>query len=169
MAAPKGNNYWEARLSHGRKPIYPATPDGAKQLWNDCCEYFQWVEDNPLMTAELVKFQGEAKIAEYPVKRAMLIESLCDYLGIMPETWRDWRSNRKDLSVVITRAERVIYRQKFEGAAANQLNPNIIARDLGLADKREITGADGGAIKTITGDMTPQEAAEEYARTLRPE
>jgi hypothetical protein len=31
-----------------------------------------------------------------------------------------------------------MYEQKFSGAAAGLLNPNIIARDLGLADKSEI-------------------------------
>lgn len=143
MAAPKGNHYWEARTSHGRKPIYAKTPDGAKQLWADCCEYFQWVNDNPLITHELVKFQGEATLAELPVKRAMLIESLCDFIGVDPKTWREWKSDREDLSAVITQAERVVYRQKFEGAAAGQLNPNIIARDLGLSEKTDHTSSDG--------------------------
>jgi hypothetical protein len=38
---------------------------------------------------------------------------------------------------VITRIDKYIYNQKFEGAAAGFLNPNIIARDLGLADKTD--------------------------------
>ena len=32
----------------------------------------------------------------------------------------------------------IIYTQKFEGSAAGLLNPNIIARDLGLNDKQEL-------------------------------
>jgi len=36
----------------------------------------------------------------------------------------------------------VIYRQKFEGASADMLNPNIIARDLGLADKKDLSSTD---------------------------
>ena len=40
---------------------------------------------------------------------------------------------------VITRIRETIYRQKFEGAAAGFLNPNIIARDLGLTDKKDLT------------------------------
>ncbi|SMP36850.1 terminase small subunit, partial [Shimia sagamensis] len=55
-------------------------------------------------------------------------------------TWREWRKSRKDLSSVMTRVEQIIRQQKFEGAAAELLNPNIIARDLGLADKKEIGG-----------------------------
>ena len=43
-------------------------------------------------------------------------------------TWREWKVSRSDLSPIITRAEAVIYQQKFTGAAADLLNPNIIAR-----------------------------------------
>ena len=44
--------------------------------------------------------------------------------------------------------EEIIYNQKFTGAAADLLNPNIIARELGLADKQqnEHTGVDGKPI-----------------------
>ncbi|WP_290688531.1 terminase small subunit [Haematobacter sp. UBA3484] len=55
-----------------------------------------------------------------------------------------------DLSEVITRVEQIIRTQKFEGAAADLLNPNIIARELGLADKTEMSGPEGGAIKTVS-------------------
>ena len=34
--------------------------------------------------------------------------------------------------------KRVIFTQKFEGASAGLLNSSIIARELGLADKKEI-------------------------------
>jgi len=54
MAAPKGNQFWKTRSSHGRNPIFP-TPDA---LWDAACEYFQWVEDNPLWEDRLVTFQG---------------------------------------------------------------------------------------------------------------
>ena len=80
--------------------------------------------------------------------RAMTLAALCMFLDITDQTWRDWRSDRPDLLGVITRAEAVIYRQKFEGASADMLNANIIARDLGLSDRRELTGKDGGPIQT---------------------
>ena len=40
-----------------------------------------------------------------------------------------------EFSSVITRIRETIYQQKFEGAAVGAFNANIIARDLGLADK----------------------------------
>lgn len=134
MSAPKGNRFWEARSSHGRKPIFEKPED----LWKACVEYFEWVEDNPLETAELVKFQGEATIATLPKMRAMTIQGLCIFLDIARFTWDNYR-NREDFLSVVTRVEEVLYNQKFSGAAADLLNPNIIARDLGLAEKKEVS------------------------------
>ena len=136
MSAPVNNEFWKARSSHGRKPIF-SEPES---LWVACCEYFQWVEDNPLLSTELVKFQGAATEAVLPKMRAMTLQGLCRFIDIQYVTWIDWRRNRKDLSNVITRVEEVVYEQKLTGAAADLLNPNIIARDLGLADKKEHSG-----------------------------
>ena len=136
MAAPKGNQFWRARSSHGANPKFA----NAEDLWAACCEYFQWVEDNPLLSTELVKFQGAATEAVLPKMRAMTLQGLCRFIDIQYVTWIDWRRNRKDLSNVITRVEEVVYEQKLTGAAADLLNPNIIARDLGLADKKEHSG-----------------------------
>lgn len=72
--------------------------------------------------------------------RAMTIDGLCQFLDVTMSTWSEWRSSRPDLSEVMMRAESIIRRQKFEGASANILNANIIARDLGLADKQELSG-----------------------------
>jgi hypothetical protein len=41
----------------------------------------------------------------------------------------------KDLLPITTRVESLIYEQKFSGAAADLLNANIIARELGLVEK----------------------------------
>lgn len=63
-------------------------------------------------------------------------------------------------------AEEIIRRQKFEGAAADLFNPNIIARDLGLADKSELTGKDGGPIETKSENVTDLELARRVAFLL---
>lgn len=138
MAAPKGNKFWQARSSHGVKPKF----DKAEDLWGACLEYFQWVEDNPLQSTELVKFQGSATHAKVPKMRAMTIEGLCIFLDITSRAWRLWRDEKEDFLPIIMRVEAIIYQQKFTGAAADLLNPNIIARDLGLTDKKEheVTG-----------------------------
>lgn len=133
----KGNRFWEARSSAGPKPKFKKPED----LWAACCEYFEWSTDNPLYEAKAFAYQGDVTVKELPKMRAMTIGGLCMFLDIDVTTWRGWRepdsdTHRPDLSTVITRAEEVIRRQKFEGAAAELLNPNIIARDIGLSDKQ---------------------------------
>lgn len=135
MAAPQGNRFWEARSSHGRKPIFE-TPD---DLWDAATQYFAWVDDNPLYESELVKFQGEAKAVDVAKMRAMTLSGLCIFLDIARRTWDDY-AKRDDFMPVVNQVEEIIRTQKFEGASADLLNPNIIARDLGLADKQEHSG-----------------------------
>ena len=144
MAAPKGNRFWEARSSHGRNPTF-CSPD---ELWQACVEYFEWVESNPLWEMKPFAYQGEVVQEPVAKMRAMTLTGLCLFLDIGDETWRNYRA-KKDFMGVVSRAEKVIYDQKFSGAAADLLNPNIIARDLGLADKREVH-------KTVT-DLTDEE------------
>lgn len=143
MAAPVGNRFWEARASHGAKPAF----ESPEELWQKCVEYFEWVEANPLYEMKAFMFQGQVVTENMPKMRAMTIVGLCNFLGIVDRTWRSYR-DREDFVPIITRAEQIMRQQKFEGAAAELLNPSIIARDLGLAEKNEHTGKDGGPIET---------------------
>ncbi|MEN3145701.1 terminase small subunit [Neorhizobium sp. IRAMC:178] len=143
MSAPVGNEFWKARSSHGRKPIF-ASPD---DLMTACLEYFEWVEANPLYEVKGFAFQGVVTKETFPKMRAMSIGGLCIFLDIARPTWDEYRKN-KDFTVVCGQVEETIRAQKFEGASADLLNPAIIARDLGLADRSEVTGKDGGPIET---------------------
>ena len=126
-----GNQFWKFRTTHGSKKIF-SDPD---VLWEECQKYFQWCLDHPLMAAEVVKFQGIATLTDVPKMRAMTLAGLCFYLKISDDTWGNYRKD-SDLVGVIREAEQIIYNQKFAGAAADLLNANIIARDLGLVDKK---------------------------------
>ncbi|MDW9547721.1 DNA-packaging protein [Sinorhizobium meliloti] len=159
MSAPLGNQFWKARSSHGRKPIF-ANPE---DLWTACVEYFEWVEANPLHETKAFAFQGVVTKETLPKMRAMTIDGLCLFLDIGIQTWHDYKG-RDDFSEVTSRAENVIRSQKFAGAAADLLNANIIARDLGLADKAELTGKDGGPIETK--DASENEIARRVAFML---
>lgn len=144
MAAPVGNSFWKARSSHGRKPIFP-TPD---DLWDAASEYFEWVEANPLKEEKV--FNGKDGIARADIAkmRAMTITGLCIFLDISQQAWSEYKQ-RNGFGEVTTRIDEIIRTQKFEGASADLLNANIIARDLGLADKSELTGKDGGAVRVV--------------------
>ena len=137
MAAPKGNRFWEARSSHGRNPIFASADD----LWNACCEYFAWAEDNPLWETKLFSYQGDVTEGVVPKMRAMTIGGMCIFLGVDRRTWFAWRDT-EDFSHVVARVDEIIRDQKFSGAAADLLNPNIIARDLGLSDKLDHQSSD---------------------------
>lgn len=133
MGAPVGNQFWMLRAKHGRDKLFsdPAL------LWESACEYFQWCEENQLIE---IDFKGkDADRVELPKMRAFTWDGLELYLDIY--SLRDYKTNEsyKDFSQVIIRIEKVIYNQKFTGAAAGFLNPNIIARDLGLSESSKHT------------------------------
>jgi len=135
LAAPKGNKFWQARSSHGRDPIFKTSED----LWESCLEYFEWNHENPL--EEAIVYQGELNADQAkPLMRAMTIDGLCTFLDISRACW-DLYCGREDYLGVTKRAEQIMRTQKFEGASAGLLNPNIIARDLGLSDKKEHSGS----------------------------
>ena len=147
MAAPKGNRFWEARSTHGRKPIF-GSPE---ELWDACIQYFQWVEDNPLFESKICSFQGENKIEEIPKMRAMTKQGLCLYIDIDPTTWEEYKV-REDFTRICTRVESVIYQQKFTGASADLLNPSIIARDLGLKESSSVEHSGSVDINQLSDD-----------------
>jgi len=135
MAAPKGNQFWKLRSKHGRDKLF-SSPD---LLWKAACEYFQWCDDHPLLE---IDFKGkDAERVEVPRMRPYTLQGLCLYLDCNTDYFRQFKQSEagktKDYSWVISRIEETIYNQKFSGAAAGFLNANIIARDLGLADKKE--------------------------------
>lgn len=115
------------------------TPESLELAWQ---QYFAWCDDNPWYKYEQSKAGGLVKI---PVSRPYTEAGFCAFhdLGInyIKQLWeavkdRDDEESKK-YSSVITRARAKCYAQKFEGAAVGAFNGNIIARDLGLADKTE--------------------------------
>ncbi|SEN67267.1 terminase small subunit [Bradyrhizobium sp. OK095] len=143
MSAPVGNEFWKARSSHGRAPIFAS----ADALWFASCEYFDWVEANPLYETKAFGSKDGPQTIRLPKMRAMTNSGLCIFLDISRQAWTEYRA-RQDFGDVCSRVDEVIRTQKFEGASADLFNANIIARDLGLADRSEQTGANGGPIKS---------------------
>jgi hypothetical protein len=164
MAAPKGNQFWKLRSKHGRDKLFE-TP---ALLWEAACEYFEWCEANPLMEVEQAKTPAKAakddkgnlyfppNIIELPKMRAFTIRGLCLYLNANEFFFNGFESDMKgkvdDLSIdfyqICTRIRDIIYQQKFVGAAAGFLNPNMICRDLGLSDRNVLAGDKDNPIET---------------------
>jgi hypothetical protein len=167
MSNPNGNTnqFWKARSRHGRLPKFPEGAEGARMLLEACEDYFNWCEEHPLMEAKLVSYEGQSTIEEVPKLRAFTINGLTLFIDITDRQWRSWRTERQDLLPVLEWAEKTIRDQKFVAAAAGMLNASIISRDLGLADRTEISGPGGGPVQSITKEMTAEEAADLYAQT----
>lgn len=146
-----GNHVHRLRTHKGGHPIYADPMD----LWTDCCEYFEWVQENPLHEAKAFAYEGVVTLEEIPKARAMTIGGLCIHLKITPRAWEMWRKDRDDLKEIIEAVENVIKTQKFELAAADLLNANLIARDLGLANKQELTSPDGSMTPAVTVYQLP--------------
>lgn len=138
---PVGNQFWKARSKHGRDKIF-SSPE---ILLEACKEYFEWVEANPLYEARPFAYQGKVIQEKVAKMRAMTIGGLCIFLDIDRKTWDNYRADN-DFFPVINQVEEIIRDQKFTGAAADLLNPNIIARDLGLKDGQEHTGPGNGPV-----------------------
>jgi hypothetical protein len=143
MSAPKGNEFWKVRSSHGRKPIFAAPDD----LWTAASEYFEWVEQNPLWEDKVTSFQGVNTHEPIAKMRAMTITGLCIFLDISAQAWSEYKQ-RDGFGEITARVDEIIRTQKFEGASADLLNANIIARDLGLADKQDMSGSVSVTIQT---------------------
>ncbi|MCA0204308.1 MAG: DNA-packaging protein [Proteobacteria bacterium] len=158
---PTGNQLWRRRKAFTGPPRKFET---AQDLWDACFEYFEWCEGNPLKEAKAFQYEGKPVHTEVSKMRVMSIEALSIFIGVTSRAWRDWRSERADLAETIEAVEEIIASQQLEGAAAGLLNPAIVARKLGLVDKRELTGKDGGPIgvQTFT-DLTDDELAERRA------
>lgn len=137
MAAPKGNQFWKLRSKHGRDRLF----DSPELLWEAACEYFDWCDRNPW---NKVDYKGrELTKVDLPTQRPYTITGLCLYLDCNKNFFDEFEEGLtdskqdKDFSGIITRIRETIYTQKFEGAAVGAYNANIIARDLGLTEKRD--------------------------------
>lgn len=140
MAAPVGNQFWKIRSKHGRDKIF-STPD---ILWDAACEYFEWVDANPLLSYE---WNGKDPVkCDLEKMRPYSIKGLCIYLDVNETYIRQFEETNEDFSTILSRIRNVIFTQKFEGASAGLLNPNIIARDLGLVEKTENKNAHEGEV-----------------------
>ena len=131
MAAPKGNQYW--RLAHDWKKPKRYQPN---EILDKAQEYAEWCEKNPLYEQKVFGTGVRMKVRKM---RAMTIQGFCLFANMSVPTWQEYEKEEA-YSAIIAHIKRFFYAQKLEGAAADLLNPNIIARELGLSEKTEISG-----------------------------
>ena len=140
MAAPKNNQFWKIRSSHGVEAIFT----DPQKMWDAACEYFEWVDANPWVKVETRSKPNGDESTTTPTERPYTIGGLCVFLGVHSKYFNNFKTTKtyaenKDFADIITRIEEIIYTQKFEGAAVGAFNATIMSRELGLTDKQEIT------------------------------
>ncbi len=128
---------WERR-SVGKPPSFKSP----EEMWDRAVEYFEWCEINSIEADKVFCFQGEVIHGGEKKMRAMTQHGLCCFLNISVATWHNYKAKDEYLEVT-GQIEEIMYEQKFSGAAAGVLSSNIIARDLGLTDKHEVTSVGG--------------------------
>lgn len=134
MAAHVGNQYWKQRSKHGRDKLF----ESPELLWEAAVEYFELTNGRKWVKKDWVG--KDAVEVDRETETPYTLAGMCLYFDCSREWWNSFkRADHKDFSQVITRIENIMHQQKFEGAAVGAFNANIIARDLGLTDKSDIT------------------------------
>jgi len=134
-----GHQLWKLRATNGGPRKYE-TPE---ELIEACCQYFQWVEDNPFRHAIQCSYEGLFTHDFEEKPRPMTKKALYVHLGISHTTWASYSEEGHVLAEVCDWVDNVIYTQKFEGAATGFFNANIISRDLQLNDTSKLVTDDG--------------------------
>lgn len=152
-SAPKENlrpwtpEFWE-RMKH--IPLRPTAEDPGIELtpevlWALACEYFGEAHKDKMYMKDFIRSGDSAgKIVDLPVDRPYSWTSL--ELFVLQKGVRrclsDIRLNKDNAFTefipVVQQISSVIYQQKFDGAAVGGYNPQLIIRDLGLADKTDV-------------------------------
>ena len=140
MPAPKGNQFWKlvGDAWNRRKKF-----ESPEELLQKSIEYFEWIDKNPWQKVDAAKAGDRfGEHVTVPVSRPYTLSGLCLYLGISQQTLLNYETAEGyEAFFEVTRAiKEICYTQKFEGAAVGAFNANIIARDLGLSDKKEFKG-----------------------------
>ena len=131
-AAPIGNTYWKIAkgFAKGNPPAYKPLP-----LYEKALEFLQWLEANPLKEEKVFSNGKKLKVSKM---RAPTISGFCIFAGIDTSTFNRYENHKsKAYRNITSKIKEIFFAIKLEGSAADLLNPNIIARELGLVDKSE--------------------------------
>lgn len=145
-----GAEYWAERKKKRGRPK-ALTP---KKLWELACDYFAWVDDTPFQKEDFIKGGDRAgEIVHLKTIRPYTWAGLENWIAENDGTLcclDHYRCNLNgsyaDFVDIIAWISKVMFEQKFSGAAVGAFNASIIARDLQLAEvtktemKAEVSG-----------------------------
>jgi hypothetical protein len=157
-ALPDSPNVWDAAPSYGKSYMYHS----GQELMAAAIEYFEWSDEHPMLEEVINFYQGVATKDHKEHRRPYSVASLLLFLGVDSGKWSQWMALPEFRGTIET-INMIIRQQKFDGAAVGFYNANLISRDLGLADKSELSGVNGGP---ITVEQVDREA-KDFASRMR--
>jgi hypothetical protein len=144
MAATKGNQFWKKAdpKKIGRPTFFNPT-----ELWELCAEYFQYQDDNPIITEEKTVHQnGKTSYKQIENQRPYTWKGLYVFIGVAN---LNHYKKKEEFSSILEHVDNIIYSQKFDGASVGIFSATIIARDLGLTDKQQVDNNHSGGVSII--------------------
>ena len=165
MSAEQRNQYWKNREIDGRPKIF----DNPDQVWDKAQEYFEWCDKHPWTKSEAIKGgQSAGTSFKIDIGRPYTIEGFCLHLGITYNSFLNYEKkskSHKDFFQVFTLIRAIIEQNQLEGATVGAYNASIIARKLGLVDKKDIGNSDG-SLKPVYNVMVPDQETADLLKKL---
>lgn len=155
-------SFWQPNWVATKKNVYASKNRALKtpeELWAVACMYFDYTQNTPIQRKEYIK-TGPLAGTEYTVEtpRPFNWSGLSVYanlIGIAANLHR-YARNENDMypefQDVVKLINDVMFSQKFEGAAIGMYKENIIAREIGLADKQQTTVTMDQPLFNLDGD-----------------
>lgn len=119
------------------KPGKPAKYPTPEALWKIFVKYVDFYKTHPLYKHEAKVVDKAIEISKTPKMRLLAVSSFCMYANISSETFRRHRTGEHGSNEFIDVCNQIvehIQNSRHEGASADLLNANYVARLNGLAD-----------------------------------
>jgi hypothetical protein len=187
MTYLKGNQLYKLRLRTGANKKYKT----AGALLKKINEYFDWCDENPLIEQVLIqkpwretehyeeyneksgKVEKKKRVKHHThsfvdkkIRRPYTFEGLCNFLNISTETFKNYQAD-VDKFEVCSGARLIIEQQQYEGAATGFFKEQIVARRLGLVDKKDIT-TNGDSLSQVTVFQLPDNNRDNAPAAIAP-
>lgn len=120
------------REGPGRPKVYECETE----LYEKCLKYFERLKKSPVKIKRKTREKGKTVFFWDEFPRAPTLSGLCEFIGVHENTWRKYEKDPQFMWVT-TRVRAWMYDEKFQGAAVNIYNANIIAQELGLKSRVE--------------------------------
>lgn len=128
------------------RPLGTTKINSPEELWQYFLDYVENARNNPMYKVEYVGKEGREEYK--PLSVPITFEGFECYLADRDiiQDLGSYASNQrgryKRFSTIITRIRKNCFVNNFNGAAVGLFSPNLIARKLGLSDKKEVTNVE---------------------------